>query len=150
MPKQPEVQDAHVQDAQVIPVVEEHLEISHRQVETGGAVRVRKQVEEVPVELAEQIALDRIEVERVPVGRIISEPMGVRQEGNVTIVPVMEERLVRAWVLVEEIRLTRREQTAEAREAFTLKRDKVVVERFDPATQQWLPEEGGPPNHNQE
>jgi stress response protein YsnF len=130
------------QEAQVIPVIEEHLEVSRRKVETGGAVRVRKHVDEVPVEIAEQMSLDRVEVERVPVGRIIAEPIGVRQEGNVTIVPVVEERLVRAWVLVEEIRLTRREEAVEAREAFTLKRDKVVVERFDPATQQWLPETG--------
>jgi len=130
------------QESQVIPVIEEHLEISRRTVETGGAVRVRKQVDEVPVEIAEQMALNRVEVERVPVGRIIAEPVGVRQEGNVTIVPVVEERLVRAWVLVEEIRLTRREETVEAREAFTLKRDRVVVERLDPATQQWLPEDG--------
>jgi len=130
------------QQAQVIPVIEEHLEVSRRKVETGGAVRVRKQVDEVPVELTEQMALERVEVERVPVGKIIAEPVGVRQEGNVTIIPVVEERLVRAWVLVEEIRLIRREETVDTREAFTLKRDRVVVERFDPATQQWLPENG--------
>jgi len=130
------------QEAQVIPVIEEHLEVSRRTVETGGAVRVRKQVDEVPVEIAEPMALNRVEVERVPVGRIIAEPIGVRQEGDVTIIPVVEERLVRAWVLVEEIRLTRREETVQAQETFTLKRDRVVVERLDPATQQWLPEDG--------
>lgn len=126
----------------VIPVTQEELEVSRRKVETGSAVRVRKRVDEAVVDVDETVTIEHVETQRVPIGRPLAEPVGVRQEGDVTVIPVMEERLVRQWVLVEEIRITRRREQVPARQGVVLKRDRVVVERLDPETQQWLPEEG--------
>lgn len=127
----------------VIPVIEEHLEIDKRVVETGHAVRVRKEVEEVPGKAREPVVTEKVTVERVPMGKLISEPAGVRHEGDVMVVPVVEERLVthKQLVLVEEIRITRQRQVHEALAEVPLRRERVVVERFDPKTQQWRPEE---------
>jgi uncharacterized protein (TIGR02271 family) len=142
---QPPAIDPHPSEpGTTIPVTEEQLEVGRRTVDTGRTLRVRKHVQEEPVQAKVQVARDTVEFERVPVGRVVEQPPPVRQEGDVTVVPVIEERLVtrKELVLVEEVRLTRRREVDEAREDFTLKRERVVVERFDPGTGQWLSEEG--------
>jgi uncharacterized protein (TIGR02271 family) len=133
----PETQD------NTIPVTEEALEISRRRVDTG-ALRVRKHVQEEAVNAQEPVVRDTVDVERVPIGRVVDSAPGMRQEGDVTVVPVIEERLVtrKELVLVEEIRLTRRREVTQASADLTLRRERVVIERFDPVAQQWLSEEG--------
>jgi stress response protein YsnF len=127
-----------------VPVIEEQLQVSRREVETGRAVRLRKEVHDKPVEVRQALEHDVVETLRVPVGRVIAEPVGIRHEGDVTIVPVMEERLVThtELVLVEEIHIRRRTEVREERGQVHLRRERVVIERLDPDTQQWLPEEG--------
>ena len=133
------------QQETTIPVIEEQPGTTRRMVETGGKLRLRKRMEEVPGEVTEPLVSEFVDVERVPVGRVLDEPVGIRHEGDVTIVPVVEERLVlrKELVLVEEIRLTRRREEHELREQVTLRRERVAIERFDPATQQWLLEDEG-------
>jgi stress response protein YsnF len=127
-----------------IPVIEEQLQVSRREVETGRALRLRKQVDEEPVEVHQNLQRDVIETLRVPIGRVVEGPVGIRHEGDVTIVPVLQERLVThtELVLVEEIHIRRRTEVREERGQVNLRRERVVIERLDPDTQQWLPEEG--------
>jgi stress response protein YsnF len=78
---------------------------------------------------------DRTEVTRVPVGRWVESPVPVRQEGDTTIVPVLEEVLVveKRLMLKEEVRITRyREQRLE-QQRITLRSEEVTVEREDNA-----------------
>jgi stress response protein YsnF len=125
-----------------VPVTEERLETTREVVDTGRTVRVRKQVEEVPAEIREPVTTEVVQVERVPVGRVVTEPPQVRHEGDVMVVPVVEERLVtrKELVLVEEIRLTRRREVVQGRAEVVLRRERVLVERFDPGTGQWRSE----------
>jgi uncharacterized protein (TIGR02271 family) len=119
-------------ERQTIPLVEEDLSVDVREVETGR-VRIRTLVDE-HVELARaDLARDRVEVERVPVGREVDEVPAVREEGDTLIVPVVEEILVveKRLYLREELRLTRR-RTVEPFEApVTLRRTRAVVERSE-------------------
>ena len=128
-----------------VSVTQEQLDIGRRVVDTGGALRLRKQVEEVPTEVREPLVTEVVDAERVPIGRVLDAPVGIRHEGDVTIVPVVQERLVlrKELVLVEEIRLTRRREVSESHEQLTLRRERVVIERLDPATQQWLSQDEG-------
>ena len=91
---------------EVIPLVEEVLRLCKRTVETGR-VRISLTTETVDEILRETLRTRRAEVERVPVGREVSEVPATRQEGNVIIVPVVEEVLltVKRLVLREEIHL---------------------------------------------
>lgn len=132
-------------EERTVPVTEEQLEIGRRVVDTGHTLRLRKRVEEVPGTVHEPLAHEVVEARRVPVGRVLQGPVGIRHEGDVTIVPVVEERLVmrKELFLVEEIHLTRRREVRDADEQVTLRRESVVIERFDPATQQWLSEDEG-------
>jgi hypothetical protein len=65
-----------------VPVTEERLEVGREVVDTGRTLRVRKQVEEVPAEVREPVATEVVEVQRVPVGRVVTEPPQVRHEGE--------------------------------------------------------------------
>ena len=128
-----------LQERLVLPVMEETLHVSRRVVETGRAVRVRKLVNEVSVNVDEPLTSEFVDTERVAIGRILRAPVGIRHEGDVMIVPIIEERLVvhKELVLVEEIRITRRREIRKAPQQVTVRREVAVVERFDPDTQQW-------------
>lgn len=131
----------------VIPVIEERLEVTREVVDTGRTLRLRKQVEEVRSEGRVPVQAEVVDVQRVPIGRVVDVPPAVRHEGNVIVVPVLEERLVtrKELVLVEEIRLTRRRETTEAEiEPLLLRKERVVAERFDPETGEWQPVPGEP------
>jgi stress response protein YsnF len=135
--------DQRIEEVDTLPVVEEQLQLSRKSVETGAAVRLRKEVHEEPARFAQELTYDVVDAQRVPVGRVIDAPMPIRQEGDVTIVPVIAERLVtRAeLVLVEEIHIRRRSEVRREAGEVTLKHESVVVERRDPETQQWVNEE---------
>ena len=121
----------------VIPVIAEALHVDRRTLH--GAVRVTKRVHEQPVELDETAREERIVVERVPVGRVVEGPIGIRRDGDVTIVPVLEERLVveKRLVLVEELHLRHETVTRRVPQRVTLRREELVVERLDPRTGAW-------------
>ena len=117
----------------VIPVVEERLVID-REVHETGVVRVKKS----PVERTETVRVmtveETVDVERVPVNRLLDGPIEVRQEGDVTIVPVMEEVAVveKRLMLREEIRITRKRTQVPHEETVTLRSEEVTIERNKP------------------
>lgn len=58
----------------------------------------------------EPLFMEDVDIERIPVNRIIDGPMHPRQEGDVTVVPVIEEVVTvqKRLLLREEVRITRR------------------------------------------
>ena len=117
----------------VVPVIEERLEIGRRQVELGR-VRVHKYVHERAEEVDEPLLRDDVTVTRVPVNRVIDQPVGVRQDGETLIVPVLEEVLVveKRLLLVEEVHITRHTVETHQPTEVTLRREEVTVERLAP------------------
>ena len=91
---------------EVIPLIEEVLRLGKRTVETGR-VRISLTTETVEETMRETLRSRRAEVERVPIGREVSEVPATRQKGDAIIVPVVEEVLVveKRLILKEEIRL---------------------------------------------
>ena len=121
------------QPEQRIELVTEQLQVGKREVERARVV-VRTRIEERD-EIAE-VALTQEEasVERVPIGRTVTEPPPVREEEGVLIVPVLEERLVvtTELVLKEEIRITKKIRTETVREPVRLRAEQVQIERLGP------------------
>lgn len=124
--------DGNLDDARIIPVVEERAVVRKRRKVTG-AVRVRTVVREDEATVAERLAAEEVEVDRAPVDRWVDEPEPVRQEGDVTIIPVHEEVVVveKRLRVVEEIRLTKRRTARDVTEQVTLRREEAVVEHLD-------------------
>jgi len=125
----------------VLTVTEERLDVSKRLIESGRAIRLRKLVHEEVVTVDEPLTTEVTEVERVAVGRPLDEPVAVRHEGDVMVVPVVEERLVtrKQLVLVEEIRVTTRKLPRSLPVETTLRREEIIVERLDPDSGEWRP-----------
>ncbi len=120
---------------QRIPVGRERVVLGKREVERVTAqVGLRTHSDDVTI--SEPLRAERIEVERVPVDRYVETPPLVRTEGDVTIVPVVEEVLVveTRLVLVEEIHIRRVAQRERVEQSVTLRRQHAVVERLDPET----------------
>ena len=116
---------------EVIPLVEETLTIQKRTVETGRVqVHLATETRE---ELAEfDLRFDTVIVERVPVGRVITEVPAVRELDGVTIIPVVEEVLVKQLRLVEEVHLRRVTQTSRASQPEQLRRQTASITRVPP------------------
>jgi uncharacterized protein (TIGR02271 family) len=118
-----------------IPLIEERLSISKRQVESGR-VRVHVTVEERQETVTQELQHDELQIERIPKNQRLTEVPRVRLEGNTTIVPVVKEVVVveKALMLVEEIHICRR-PTAEVTEIpVILRAERATVER-EPAVQ---------------
>jgi stress response protein YsnF len=113
-----------------IPIVEEQATIAKRVVE-GGRVRVRTAVEEREQILRETLHHDEVEVQRVPVDREVAAMPAIREEGDVTIVPVVEEILVveRRLRLKEEIHIRKVRRTEEVEVPVTVRATRATVER---------------------
>jgi stress response protein YsnF len=113
-----------------IPIVEETLDVSKRMVETAR-VRVNTTVER-RIDIARAVLEhEEVEIRRVVRDEAVSAPPPVRQEGNVTIVPIVEERLVveKKLFLVEEIHLKRVHKAQEFSQPVELARQRAEVVR---------------------
>ena len=121
----------------VIPVLAEQAQV-HLQRERTGTVRVRKVVHQVSEPVAAQGYREVVETTRVLVNQVVEAVEAPRTLGELLVIPVYEERLVRQLVLVEEIHVRRRRESFEYTASIALRREEVVVERLDPATGQWV------------
>ncbi|WP_407530890.1 YsnF/AvaK domain-containing protein [Methylobacterium oryzisoli] len=131
----------------LIPLAEETARIDKHAVETGR-VRVRTTTETVEQVLHETLRSDAVGVTRVPINRTLAEgeaaPL-VRTEGEVTIIPVLEEILVveKRLVLREELHLRHTTMGQDVEVPVALRRQRAVAERVSPdgATTDIPPEE---------
>lgn len=114
----------------LIPVVQETVRIEKRAVESGRVV-VHKTTVERDETVEAMLLREDLQVERVPVGRVVTEALAPRRDGDVLIVPILEEVLVteKRLVLKEElhIRTVRSEQAVT--ETVRLRSEQVTVEQ---------------------
>jgi len=124
----------------VIPVLVEDAQVDILREHTG-TVRVRKVVHEQPGPVVQEGFREVVETTRVAVNQVVHAVEVPRNNGDLLVIPVYEERLVRQLVLVEEIHVRRRRESLENVPPVPLRREEVIVERLDPATRQWVLED---------
>jgi uncharacterized protein (TIGR02271 family) len=117
-----------VDSSVTIPLAQEEIEIGKRKVDTG-VVRVRKLVREHEETIDQPLLKEQVEVKRVSVNRVVDAPIAPRREDDVLIVSVVEEVLVKQWVLKEELHISRRTVESHHRERVTLRSEEAIVER---------------------
>jgi stress response protein YsnF len=117
-------------DEIVVPLRAEELVISRRRLE-GEAVRVATLTRERTQQIDEELRHDRVEITRVPIGRRVESAPSVREEGDVTIMPVLEEIIVveRQLILKEEIHIRQLRTTERHRETVVLREQDAVITR---------------------
>jgi uncharacterized protein (TIGR02271 family) len=117
-------------DQVVIPLHAEEVSIGKKQVATGR-VKVST-VTHSREELVQQLLQsERVEVERVPMGQVVAKVPEIRTEGDITIIPVVEETVVlqRQLVLKEEVRIRRIRETQNYQERVILRQQEAVITR---------------------
>ena len=122
----------------VIPLAEETLAVSKREVETGR-VQVALATETQTVIAREVLRGRRVEVERVPVGRTLAEGEAApvpHEEGDTLVIPIVEETavVVKRRVVREEVRLHFAPTERVFEQAVEVRRQHATVERVPPGT----------------
>ena len=115
-----------------IPVVEERATIE-KQVVPTGRVRIVSRVEQRLEMLRDELVAQTVDVERVAINREVDTPPGIRSEGDVLIIPVVEQRLVveKRWFITEELHVHRREHSEAVEIPVELRSTRVAIERAE-------------------
>jgi uncharacterized protein (TIGR02271 family) len=133
-----------VEGAKTILLLEERLRVLKQKRETGR-VQVRI-VTDIETALASaELQSERFEVERVPVGRPITEVPPIRDDGDTMTIPVVEEVLVveKRLILKEELHVRRVRSSQKIEQSVPLRRQRAEVERL-PAMERNAVEENQP------
>ena len=112
-----------------VPILEERLRTTIEPVDLGE-LRIHKTVEHIPDTVTRTVERDELEIERVPLDRLLDQPVAPWQDGEWLVVPVMEEVLVvtKQLVLTEEVRI-RTKRVSEEQEVYELlRRERVSIE----------------------
>ena len=113
-----------------LPLVDEQLSVEKRKVETGR-VRISTVVDERQEWVRENLVREEISIERVRMDRLVDQPPRMRQDGDVLIIPLVEEVLVveKKLMLREELRVRTQRHTDKIEQPVTLKSTRAVIER---------------------
>ena len=124
--------DTDIENREVIPVVEENLEVGKRAVERGGA-RIRSRVIEKPVEANVRLREEHVVVNRRPVNRAVTDAdMNNLQEGDIEITERAEVPVVNKQArVVEEIEVGKTVEEHNETVRDTVRRTDVDVQEID-------------------
>ena len=115
---------------EILPLVDEQLSVHKRRLETGR-VRIKTVVDEHQDWIQETLERREVSIERVKVGRIVDSHPQIRQEGDLLIIPVVEEVMVveRRLLLKEEVHVRTQRNVEQVDAPVTLKSTRAVIER---------------------
>ncbi|MFL6550040.1 MAG: YsnF/AvaK domain-containing protein [Povalibacter sp.] len=113
-----------------IPLIEERARVD-KQVVERGVVRITTSVREREQLLAADVAHEEVNIERIPVNKEVKDRPQVREDGDVIVIPIVEERvvLVKHLVLVEELHVRRKTVQETVHVPVTVHATEVDVER---------------------
>jgi stress response protein YsnF len=124
-------------DTTRIPLAKEQAEI---QVEPklAGRVRVTTKTHEIEDRATATLEHSDLQVTRVPIDQVVDVAPEVRVEGDVTIVPVLEEVLVveKRLVLKEELHIKRVRNIETVDVPVKLRKQEATIERIDGQVQE--------------
>jgi len=133
-PMEQEPMSATKEEPIVATLHAEELSVTKRRIVTGRAQisTVTREHEELVEELLRH---EHVEIERVPIGKPLDQAPKVREEGDVLIIPVVEEVLVteRRLFLKEEVRIRRVRGAEKHRQRVRVRKQEAVITR-QPAT----------------
>ena len=121
----------------VIPVLAEELAVQKRVVETGK-VRITKTVHGREEVVDEPLVREEVEVERVPIQRVVDGPVPMRDEDGTTIIPILQEVLVveKRLMLKEELHIRKRRVETHQPQRVTLRCEEARIERLHTTAQE--------------
>jgi uncharacterized protein (TIGR02271 family) len=119
-----------------IPLPVEEVSVSRREIKQANVqialnTRTREQL------IDEELTHVRVEIERFSIDQTVEAVPPIRQEGDITIIPVVEEVVIveRRLVLKEEVRVRRVSTKEQHQETVVLRQQEAVVTREEPDSQ---------------
>lgn len=121
------------EETDFLPLMEERATVSAERRITGR-VRVSTPTEAVETMLPVDLSEVSVDVTRIPMDRALDEMPGVVTDGDLTIIPVVEERVVvtRQLFLREEIHIRRTVRRETTDIPVTTRKQTATVERLPP------------------
>jgi uncharacterized protein (TIGR02271 family) len=115
-----------------IPLYAEDLTVSKRQA-AGDMVQVSTITSEHETFVDETLNHERVQIDRIPIGRQVDAKPPVRQEGDTTILSVVEETIVieRRLILKEEVHIRRLHVSERYQEPVVLRKQEAVITRIE-------------------
>jgi len=115
-----------------ISLQSEEVSVSRHEV-AGDTVRIGTVTREHDHHIDESLTHTRVDIERVPVGRVIESVPPIREEGDTTVLPVVEELVVieRRLILKEEVRVRRVQVTERYQGIVAARQQDVAITRIE-------------------
>ena len=110
-----------------IPLARERVRVEKREVERLAA-RIQLRTHEEDVRINETLHREQIDIERVPVDRVVDDVPTTRTEDGATVIPIVEEVFVKRFHVIEEIHLRPRFEAHEVDETVRLRRQVATVD----------------------
>jgi stress response protein YsnF len=114
----------------VLSLHAEQILVSRRKVDEA-IVRVSTVTRSQEQTISEELTREKVDVQRVPIGRFVDAVPPIREEGDLTIMSVVEEVVVveRLLLLREEIHIRRSRTTEMHTETVSLRKQEAVITR---------------------
>jgi uncharacterized protein (TIGR02271 family) len=114
----------------VLPVMEEVINVD-KEIVAADKVQISKNVDTEEVTVNIPTLHEEVQIERVSLNQYVTEAPAIRQEGNTTIIPVLEEVIVKRLLLVEELHVTKVQKEVSTPKKEILRKEKVIVSRVE-------------------
>lgn len=126
-----------------IPLIEERARIDKKVVEPA-VVRIDTIITEHDETVSAALTREETEIRHVAMNIPVDAVPPIRQEGNVVIIPVVEEKIVvsKRLVLTEELHVHRRKVSEQASIPVTLRSAEIAVHRESPSEDEHIYSEG--------
>ena len=117
-------------DSVTVPLASERVALRKRKRVTSR-VRVQTRVVEQEIPVSAELFDEGVEITRVPLDLIVEQAPRVRTEGDVTIIPVLEEVIVteKKLRLKEEVHVRRTVTTRTVDDHVTIRTQRAEIER---------------------
>ena len=113
-----------------IPVIEEKVSIEKKIIETG-IVKVVKEVQQKEETINIDLISEEYFVEHIAKDEFVDDNIpATRQEGDVLIIPVLKEVMVKRVLLTEEIRVTKKIAQQSEPQNVTLRKETVTIKHL--------------------
>lgn len=114
----------------VFQVIQEEAVVEKRVVETGKVI-ISKKISEHEEIVDIPLFQEKVDVERIPINQIVQERPAVRQDGEVMIIPVVQEQVFyqKRLVLIEELHVRKQVVQTHQPQKITLIKEDVEIKR---------------------
>ena len=123
----------HPGEPLVLPVIAERL-VVEKQTRITGRIRIHKAVHEREELVDQPLLRQTLQIERVPINRVVDGAVPVRHDGDTMIISVLEEVLVveKRLMLKEELHITQHQEEIHQPQRLLLRTEDITVQRTTP------------------